>query len=256
MDINQACGYHGLPINKNYATGTETKSDISMNYEFDFSSVLAQWPVFLEGAWLTIQLSVPATVLGLVLGTLFAIGRRSTIRSLSRFCGFYVEIVRNTPFLVQIFLVFFGMANLGWRVSAFAAGLLALIINVAAYTCEIMRAGMDSVHPGQIEAAECLGLTKRQVYWHVILLPAMEKVYPALTSQFVLLMLASSITSQISVDELTAVASRVQSETFRPFEAYILVAVVYLALSLLMRIGMWGFGQLVFARRRRLKTTG
>ncbi|MCQ9617992.1 amino acid ABC transporter permease [Paenalcaligenes niemegkensis] len=227
-----------------------------MNYEFDFTSVLASWPQFLEGAWLTIQLSFPATVLGLVLGTLCAIGRRSTHRLLSRVCGFYVETVRNTPFLVQIFLVFFGLASLGWKVSAFTAALLALIINVAAYTCEIMRAGMDSIHGGQIEAAECLGLTKRQVYWHVILLPAMEKVYPALTSQFVLLMLASSITSQISVEELTAAASRVQSDTFRPFEAYILVAFAYLALSLLMRIGLWAFGQLVFARRRRLKTTG
>ena len=227
-----------------------------MNYEFDFATVLAQWPVFLDGAWLTIQLSFPATLIGLIFGTLFAIGRRSPTRWLSRICGFYVELVRNTPVLVQIFLVFFGLASLGWKVSAFAAALLALVINVAAYSCEIMRAGMDSVHPGQIEAAECLGLSKRQVYWHVVLLPAMEKVYPALTSQFVLLMLASSITSQISVEELTAVASRVQSETFRPFEAYILVAVVYLALSLLMRIGLWGFGQLVFARRRRLKTVG
>lgn len=239
-----------------YVLTTETKSAISMNYEFDFTSVLAAWPLFLDGAWLTIQLSVPATVLGLVLGILCAIGRRSTSRWVSRISGFYVETIRNTPFLVQIFLVFFGFASMGWKVSAFGAALLALIINVAAYTCEIMRAGMDSIHAGQIEAAECLGLTKWQVYWHVILLPAMEKVYPALTSQFVLLMLASSITSQISVEELTAAASRVQSETFRPFEAYILVAVAYLALSLLMRIGMWAFGQIVFPRRRRLKTTG
>ena len=238
------------------ATGTETRPVIGMNYEFDFATVLAQWPLFLDGAWLTIQLSFPATVLRLVLGTLLAIGRRSRIGLLSRFCGFYVEIVRNTPFLVQIFLVFFGLASLGWHVSAFGAALVSLVINVAAYTCEIMRAGMDSIHDGQIEAAECLGLTKAQVYWHVILLPAMENVYPALTSQFVLLMLASSITSQISVEELTAVASHVQSDTLRPFEAYILVAVAYLALSLLMRIGIWAFGQIVFARRRKIKVMG
>jgi len=227
-----------------------------MIYEFDFSSVLAEWPQFLDGAWLTIQLSFPATVLGLCIGTLCAIGRRSSVRPLSRACGFYVEIIRNTPLLVQIFLVFFGLASLGWHVSAFGAALVSLVINVAAYTCEIMRAGMDSIHDGQIEAAECLGLTKAQVYWHVILLPAMENVYPALTSQFVLLMLASSITSQISVEELTAVASHVQSDTFRPFEAYILVAVAYLALSLLMRIGIWAFGQIVFARRRKIKVMG
>lgn len=224
-----------------------------MIYEFDFSSVVAEWPQFLEGAWVTIQLAFPATLVGLCLGILCAIGRRSTRRWLSKACGVYVEIIRNTPLLVQIFLVFFGLASLGWKVSAFGAALVSLIINVAAYSCEIVRAGMDSINEGQIEAAECLGLSKAQVYWHVVLWPAMEKVYPALTSQFVLLMLASSIASQISVEELTAIASRVQADTFRPFEAYILVAVAYLALSLLMRIALWAFGQMVFARRRKLK---
>ncbi len=227
-----------------------------MEYEFEFASVLAAWPQFLDGAWLTIQLSFPATVLGFVLGTLCAIGRRSDLRWLSTLCGVYVEVIRNTPLLVQVFLVFFGLASLGWKVTAFTAALVSLVINVAAYSCEIMRAGMDSIHKGQLEAAECLGLTRRQIYWHVVLRPAMEKVYPALTSQFVLLMLATSITSQISVEELTAAAARVQSETFRPFEAYILVAVAYLLLSLLMRAGLWLFGQLVFTRKRRLGAQG
>lgn len=226
-----------------------------MIYEFDFASVLERWPEFLHGAWLTIELSFLATLLGFVIGTLCAIGRRSRIAALSRACGFYVELIRNTPLLVQIFLVFFGLASLGWKVPALYAAIIALVINVGAYTCEIMRAGMDSIHAGQIEAAECLALTKAQVYWHVILRPAMERVYPALTSQFVLLMLASSITSQISVEELTAVASRVQSDTFRSIEAYILVALAYLLLSLLMRIGFWVFGKIVFTRRRRLGTT-
>ncbi len=225
-----------------------------MQYEFDFASVLANWPQFLEGAWMTILLSFPATVFGFVGGTLLAIGRRGHTRWVAKACGAYVEVLRNTPLLVQVFLVFFGLASLGWKVPAFAAALLTLVINVAAYTCEIMRAGMDSIHKGQIEAAECLGLTRRQVYWHVVLRPAMEKVYPALTSQFVLLMLASSITSQISVEELTAIAARVQSETFRPFEAYILVAVAYLVLSLLMRVGLWLFGQIVFTRQRKLRS--
>ncbi len=226
-----------------------------MHYEFDFASVLSSWPQFLEGAWMTIWLSFPATVIGFVGGTLLAIGRRGDTRWVARACGIYVEVLRNTPLLVQVFLVFFGLASLGWKVSAFAAALLSLVINVAAYSSEIMRAGMDSIPKGQIEAAECLGLTRRQIYWHVVLRPAMEKVYPALTSQFVLLMLASSITSQISVEELTAVAARVQSETFRPFEAYILVAVAYLILSLLMRLGLWVFGQIVFTRKRKLGST-
>lgn len=227
-----------------------------MSYEFDFASVLAQWPQFLEGAWMSILLSFPATVIGFVAGTLLAIGRRGQRRWLTRVCGAYVEVIRNTPLLVQIFLVFFGLSSLGWKVAAFTAALLTLVMNVAAYSCEIMRAGMDSIHKGQLEAAECLALTRRQVYWHVVLRPAMEKVYPALTSQFVLLMLATSITSQISVEELTAIAARVQSETFRPFEAYILVALAYLLLSLLMRLGLWLFGQLIFTRKRKLAAAG
>ena len=105
--------------------------------------------------------------------------------------------MRNTPLLVQMFVVYFGFAGLGWKVPVMVAAVAALVINLGAYTCEIVRAGMDAIHKGQIEAAECLALTRAQVYWHVVLVPALEKVYPALTSQFVLLMLASSITSQI-----------------------------------------------------------
>lgn len=225
-----------------------------MTYEFDFSSVLAQWPQFVDGAWMTILLSFPATIIGFVVGTLCAIGRRSGYKLLSKVCGIYVEIIRNTPLLVQIFLVFFGFASMGWKISAFTAALISLILNVGAYTSEIMRAGIDSINKGQLEAAECLGLSKPQIYWHVVLRPAMEKVYPALTSQYVLLMLATSIASQISVEELTAIASRVQSETFRPFEAYIVVAVAYLVLSLFMRAGIWAFGQIIFTRQRRLRS--
>lgn len=226
-----------------------------MTYKFDFSAVLAQWPLFLHGAWLTIQLAVIATLLGFLIGTLCAFGRGSHNRWIAQACSIYVETIRNTPLLVQIFIVYFGLSSLGLKVPAYVAAIAALVINIGAYTTEIMRAGIDSIHKGQLEAAECLALSKLQVYWHVILWPAMERVYPALTSQFVLLMLASSITSQISAEELTAIANRVQSDTYRSFETYIVVAVFYLMLSLLMRLGFWAIGQAVFTRRRRLGTT-
>ena len=225
-----------------------------MHYTFDFADVLEQWPLFLKGVRLTVILSGLAIVFGFLLGVLTAIGRRSEARAVSAACGAYVETIRNTPLLVQIFIVYFGFAALGWRVSVFAAATAALIINLGAYTCEIVRAGMDAIHKGQIEAAECLALTKRQIYVHVILVPALEKVFPALTSQFVLLMLASSVTSQIGAEELTAVASRIQSETYRSLETYITVAVLYIALSYLARIAFWALGLLVFKRRRRLGT--
>jgi polar amino acid transport system permease protein len=225
-----------------------------MNYKFDFSSVLAQWPLFLHGAALTIQLSAIATLLGLLVGTLCAIGRGSRNTFVARACGIYVETIRNTPLLVQIFLVYFGLASIGLKVPAFVAAVLAMVINIGAYTTEIMRAGIESIHRSQIEAAECLALSRVQIYWHVILRPAMERVYPALTSQFVLMMLATSITSVISAEELTAIANRVQSDTFRSFETYAVVAVFYLLLSLLTRAAFWLAGQALFTRRRKLGT--
>lgn len=225
-----------------------------MTYRFDFSAVLAQWPLFMHGAWLTIKLSLLATLLGLLIGTLCAIGRGSRNSFIASACATYVEAIRNTPLLVQIFLVYFGLASIGLKVPAFVAALAAMVINVGAYTTEIMRAGIESIHRSQIEAAECLALSRVQVYWHVILRPAMERVYPALTSQFVLLMLATSITSQISAEELTAIANRVQSDTFRSFETYAVVAVFYVLLSLGMRGLFWAAGQALFTRRRKLGT--
>lgn len=220
----------------------------------DFSAVFERWPLFVDGAWMTIRLSVGATLIGFAIGTLCAIGRRSDMVWARRASTVYVEAIRNTPLLVQIFLVYFGLASLGLKLPAVTVAMAALTINVGAYATEIMRAGFDSIHKGQIEAAECLALSRRQVYWHVVLLPAMERVYPALTSQFVLLMLASSVCSQISAEELTAVANFVQSDTYRPFETYIVVGAAYVLLSLLMRAGFWGVGALLFPRRRRLGT--
>lgn len=220
----------------------------------DFQVVLERWPLFLEGAWMTIRLAFGATLVGFTMGTLGAIGRRSSMPWAQRAATVYVEVIRNTPLLVQIFLVYFGLASIGLKLPAFTVALVALTINVGAYATEIMRAGFDSIHRGQIEAAECLALNRRQVYWHVVLLPAMERVYPALTSQFILLMLASSVCSQISAEELTAVANHVQSDTYRPFETFILVGIGYVVLSLLMRAGFWGLGALLFPRRRKLGT--
>lgn len=220
----------------------------------DFSAVLERWPLFVDGAWMTIRLSVGATLIGFAIGTMCAIGRRSNMAWARRASTVYVEVIRNTPLLVQIFLVYFGLASLGLKLPAVTVAMAALTINVGAYATEIMRAGFDSIHKGQIEAAECLALSRRQVYWHVVLLPAMERVYPALTSQFVLLMLATSVCSQISAEELTAVANFVQSDTYRPFETYLIVGAAYVLLSLLMRAGFWGVGALLFPRRRRLGT--
>ncbi|NPD16059.1 amino acid ABC transporter permease [Xinfangfangia sp. D13-10-4-6] len=226
-----------------------------MSYTFDFSFLWTYWPQFLAGAWLTLQLSAISTVFGCILGTLCAIGRADGPRWLKWVIASYVEIIRNTPFLIQIFLIYFGFAMAGLKVSANFAAVAALVINIGAYTCEIVRAGLQSIHRSQVEAATCLGLSQVQTYWHVIVRPAIERVYPALTSQYVLLMLASSITSQISAEELTAIANRIQSETFRALETYIVAGVIYILLSFIVRAAFFLFGQLIFPRRRKLGTT-
>ncbi|MGO4123470.1 amino acid ABC transporter permease [Inquilinus sp. YAF38] len=225
-----------------------------MRYQFDFDSLRDYWPAFLHGALMTLQMTAVATVLGLAIGVVLAIGRRGRSRWIAGLCGAYVEIVRNTPYLIQIFFLFFGLSSIGLRLPIFAAAVLTMVINVGAYTAEIVRAGMDTVPPGQVEAAQALGLSTPQIYWDVILRPALERVYPALTSQFVLMMLSSSVTSQISAEELTAIANNIQSDTFRPFETYIVVALLYLAMALLLKLGFHLFGQAIFPRRRRLGT--
>jgi polar amino acid transport system permease protein len=207
--------------------------------------------MFLDGALMTLELTLASTVFGLVLGVLCAIGRRSRLAWLSTLCGIYIETVRNTPFLVQIFIFYFGLSSLGYTMPAAVAAVIAMVINVGAYSAEIIRAGMDAVPPGQIEAAECLGLSRPRIYWHVVMLPAFEKVYPSITSQFVLMMLMSSVTSQISAEELTGAANNIQSITFLSLETYIVVAGLYLVLAVLLK-ALFSLGGLVLFRRRRV----
>jgi polar amino acid transport system permease protein len=225
-----------------------------MSYEFDFSFLAEYWPELLRGLWLTIRLSVITIVLGFLVGTVLAIGRTSSRVWLKRACGVYVEVVRNTPLLVQMFLIYFGLASIGLRLSADFCAILSVVINISAYTCEIMRAGIESIRKGQLEAAECLGLNRFQSLLMIILPPATERVYPALTSQFILIMLTTSVVSQISAEELTSIASRIDSITFRSFEIYLIVAALYIALAAAVRGGFWLLGRLVFPRLRRLGT--
>ncbi|AMG45923.1 amino acid ABC transporter permease [Achromobacter ruhlandii] len=225
-----------------------------MNYTFDFASVLEQWPLLAQGACVTVKLSFCATVLGFILGTLCALARNSRMGWLRAVAGGYVELIRNTPLLIQAYFLIFGLSSAGLTMPIMAGAVLALVINIGAYTCEIVRAGIESIPKDQLEAGECLALSRLQVFWHVVLRPAVERVYPSLTSQFVLLMLASSIMSAVGAEELLGVANRIQSDTYRNFEVFIVLWGVYLALSWLMRLGFWLLAQIVFPRRRKLGT--
>jgi polar amino acid transport system permease protein len=225
-----------------------------MTYEFDFSFLSEYWPDLMHGLWLTIRMSAITILFGFLVGTVLAIARTSEMAWVRRSAGAYVEIIRNTPLLVQMFLIYFGLSSLGMRLSADVCAILSIVINISAYTCEIMRAGIESIRKGQVEAAECLGMSRLQALIMIILPPATERVYPALTSQFILIMLTTSVVSQISAEELTSMAARIDSITFRSFEIYLVVAAFYIALAAAVRGVFWLIGRLVFPRLRRLGT--
>ena len=218
-----------------------------MEYQFQFDDVFASWEDLLDGAWMTIQLSGTAMLIGLAVAVVCAMAKTSGPRPLRWLVNAYVEIIRNTPFLVQIFLIFFGLPSLGLRLSPWQAALIAMVVNVGAYATEIIRAGIESILKGQVEAGMALGLSKFQIFRYVILIPALRAVYPALTSQFILLMLTSSVVSAISAEELTSVANDIQSQTFRSFEIYIVVTVMYLVMSLMFSALFAGIYRAVFA---------
>ncbi|MCC6468961.1 MAG: amino acid ABC transporter permease [Alphaproteobacteria bacterium] len=206
-----------------------------MTYVFQFGIVFDRFDELLAGAWLTVRLSALAMALGLSVAIVCAFLRTAGPRPVRWIVGAYVEAMRNTPFLVQIYVIFFSLPSFGIRFDANEAALVAMVVNLGAYATEIVRAGVQSVPVGQIEAGRALGLTRVQVYRLIVLFPALKAVFPALASQFILLLLGSSVVSAISAKELTAIANTLQSTTFRAFEVYIVVTFLYLGIAVAFR---------------------
>jgi polar amino acid transport system permease protein len=203
-----------------------------VQYHFQFGAVFAAWPLLLQGTWTTIHLSLMATLLGSIVAIVCAWGKTSGPAFARVVINAYIEVIRNTPFLVQLFFFYFALPTLGLRWTAHTAALTAMVVNLGAYATEIIRAGIESIPRGQIEAGLALNLKAHQVFRFIVLKPALKAIYPALTSQFILLMLSSAVVSAISADDLTSVAANLQSQTFRSFEIYIVVAAIYLVLAL------------------------
>ncbi len=219
-----------------------------MIYQFNFRDVFASIDMLLEGALLTLQLSAVTMAWGLAIGVAGALARSWGPPPVRLAATAYVEAIRNTPLLIQLFLVFFGLPSAGIRLDANTAAVVALSVNLGAYATEIIRAGVEAVHKSQIEAGLALGLSRLQVFRYVVLFPALKTIYPALASQFILLMLATSIVSQIAAAELFHMASILQSRTFRDFEVYIVAAAMYLAMALMFRALFALIHRLAFGR--------
>ena len=206
-----------------------------MSYGLNFEWLNQALEPILRGTLATVFLTVVTAVLGTIFSILGAAAGRSRSPILRKFVEAYVELIRNTPFLVQLFFIFFGLPSLGLRLDATVAAILAMTINLCAYGTEIVGAGLDAVSQGQKEAGQALGLRPRLVFLKIVLPQAMRVIFPALTSQIIIMMLESAVVSQISVRELTYEADMLQARTFRAFETYLIVTGVYLGLSFVLR---------------------
>ena len=222
-----------------------------MRIELDFIAVLLQWPLLAKGVLWTLGLTAISAVIGLVVGTLCAWARSSGPLWLRWVVGSYVELIRNTPFIVQLFFVFFGLPAAGVKLTPEIASVIAMVINLGAYAAEIVRAGIDATPKGQFEAAASLALSRVQTFLHVVLPPALQKVWPALTSQIIIVMLGSAVCGQISTEELSYAANLIQSRNFRAFEAFIVATGIYLLLSVGVRALLnWAGPRYLFGGRR------
>ena len=220
-----------------------------MDYTFHFGEVWDAWPEFLVGALFTLWLSGVSMAISLAVAIFGALARTSGPAWLRAIVAAYVELIRNTPFLVQVFLIFFGLPTVGLRLDANQGALIAMVLNGTAYTIEIIRAGIEAIGHGQVEAGRALGLHGFGVFRLIVLPQALRVVVAPLGSQFILLMLNSSIVSVIAADDLTAAAQDVAGRTFRSFESFITVTIVYLVLSLLFQAVFAALERLAFGRK-------
>jgi polar amino acid transport system permease protein len=221
-----------------------------VNYTFHFGDIWAAREELFWGTVLTLEISAVSMALSLVVAVFGALARTGGLRWLQALIAAYVELIRNTPFLVQVFFIYFGLPSLGVRLDTTVCAVLAMVLNGSAYTIEIIRAGIESIGTGQAEASRALGLHRLQTFRLIVLPQALRAVVPPLGSQFILLMLNSSIVSVISAEELTAATMDVSSRTFRSFEAYITAMVIYFLLSLLFSGAFASLERFAFGKAR------
>jgi polar amino acid transport system permease protein len=219
----------------------------TMDYSFQFSVISDNIGLLIAGAWMTLRISLLAIAFGLIIGIFGALFRTSGNKILDWIALAYVEIIRNTPYLIQLFFIFFGLPNLGIKLSAEQAAILSLAVNFGAYSTEIVRAGVQSIQKGQVEAGLAIGFKPLDVFRLIVLPPALANVYSALVGQVILAVLFTSVVSQIATEDLTFAGDYLNSRTFRSFEIYFTLSLIYLAIVWLIKGVSFAIEQRFFA---------
>lgn len=202
-----------------------------MDYVFNYRSIWANKHLFLSGVVVTLEIAVLAMILGLLLGMIAAVARNSNNRFLRFSSSAFVEAIRNTPLLVQLYLWYFGLGYIRINISPFICVVIALGINNGSYLTEIIRVGIEAIKKEQTSAGMSLGMGRFQVFRYVVIVPALGIVFPALCNQFIISILASALAMVIGVRDLTYEAVNLQARTFRSIETYIVVIIAYIILS-------------------------
>lgn len=197
----------------------------------DYSIIIAKFPILLEGCWVTLQISFFSLFLGMIFGIAGALCRISSNSILNSLAFLYVWIIRGTPVMVQLFILYFGLPQLGIKFSSMTAGILGLAINTGAYITEIIRAGIQAVDKGQMEASVSLGMNYRQAMVRIIGPQAAKICIPPLVNQFIMTLKNSSIASLVTIVELLRTGEQLIYTTFRSFEVYTTIAVLYLIMN-------------------------
>lgn len=205
---------------------------------FDLTILLPHLGFLAEGALLTVEACILALIGSVILGMLVAIARTSSTVWVRRLAFVYVDLFRNIPFIVQLFFFYYGLPEIGIYIDAFTTGVIALSIAGGAYASDIIRSGILAIDNGILEAAEVSGLSKRTTFTRIVLPIALRTSVRPLGSVLINMILTSSILSTITLNELTGSAKIVASDTFRPFEIYVVLLVVYAALTYLVSLGI------------------
>jgi len=196
--------------------------------DFDFAGVVPHLPQYFRGALVTIGVSVPGALCGIIIGLILTMGRRTSFAPIRWLSSLYISFIRGTPLLVQIFFVFYALPGLlGFNLDAFFAGVLALSLNSGAFVTEILRAGLNGIPKGQWDAAKSVGLPPLKMWRYVILPQLFFKILPPLTNEFTMVVKATPMLSVITVVELTRAAQHTMNDTYRPVEAFLVAAVFY-----------------------------
>jgi len=184
-----------------------------------------------QAALLALEITLLAFALAVFLGIVGAVGRNSRFSLLRFVASVYIEVTRNTPVLLQIFVAYFALPSLGLNLNSFEAGVLALGVNIGAYLAEVFRAGISSVPKGHVEAAEILGLPNAQIFIFIVFPQALRNVYPAVVNYLVQILLGTSLLSAIALPELIGTATTINSRTLIFIPIFTVTVIVYLLLS-------------------------